>query len=175
MAAYIFTDSRIYLDKYDLSGDHNKIAVGAEADVLDATVFTNTAKTNLIGLWNASVQGSGYLTVNGTGTAHDILRGNLGVSDVPITVSPKGNTVGDPAFFTKALQASYKFGGAVNEVLPFTLDARSQAVPLVIGQFLEMVDNNTGIVGSTTGSNYYVRILSTLNRCVDRSWSGVFV
>ena len=53
--------------------------------------------------------------------------------------------------------------------------ASLQAVPLVIGQFLEMVDNNTGIVGSTTGSNYYVRILSTLNRCVDRSWSGVFV
>ena len=41
---------------------------------------------------------------------------------------------------------------------------RIQAVPLVIGQFLEMVDNNTGIVGSTTGSNYFVRILSTLNR-----------
>lgn len=41
---------------------------------------------------------------------------------------------------------------------------RIQAVPLVIGQFLEMVDDNTGIVGSTTGSNYYIRILSTLNR-----------
>ncbi|KDD74891.1 AAA+ ATPase [Helicosporidium sp. ATCC 50920] len=41
---------------------------------------------------------------------------------------------------------------------------RIQAVPLVIGQFLEMVDDSTGIVGSTTGSNYYVRILSTLNR-----------
>ena len=41
---------------------------------------------------------------------------------------------------------------------------RIQAVPLVIGQFLEMVDSSTGIVGSTTGSNYYVRILSTLNR-----------
>jgi 26S proteasome regulatory subunit T3 len=41
---------------------------------------------------------------------------------------------------------------------------RIQSVPLVIGQFLEMVDENTGIVGSTTGSNYYVRILSTLNR-----------
>ena len=34
---------------------------------------------------------------------------------------------------------------------------RIQSVPLVIGQFLEMVDNNNGIVGSTTGSNYYVR------------------
>lgn len=41
---------------------------------------------------------------------------------------------------------------------------RIQAVPLVIGQFLEMIDRNSGIIGSTTGSNYYVRILSTLNR-----------
>merc|ERR1719311_238715 len=41
---------------------------------------------------------------------------------------------------------------------------RIQSVPLVIGQFLEMVDENTAIVGSTTGSNYYVRILSTIDR-----------
>jgi 26S proteasome regulatory subunit T3 len=40
---------------------------------------------------------------------------------------------------------------------------RIQSVPLVIGQFVEMVDQNNGIVGSTTGSNYYVRILSTIN------------
>ena len=41
---------------------------------------------------------------------------------------------------------------------------RIQSVPLVIGQFLELVDANVGIVGSTTGSNFYVRLLSTLNR-----------
>lgn len=41
---------------------------------------------------------------------------------------------------------------------------RIQSVPLVIGQFLEMIDTNYGIVGSTAGSNYYVRILSTLDR-----------
>nr|CAX70790.1 26S proteasome regulatory subunit T3 [Schistosoma japonicum] len=41
---------------------------------------------------------------------------------------------------------------------------RIKSVPLVIGQFLEAVDQNTGIVGSTTGSNYYVRILSTIDR-----------
>eukprot|EP01025_Chloroclados_australasicus_P055342 TRINITY_DN6685_c0_g1_i2.p1 TRINITY_DN6685_c0_g1~~TRINITY_DN6685_c0_g1_i2.p1 ORF type:complete len:452 (-),score=60.64 TRINITY_DN6685_c0_g1_i2:48-1403(-) len=41
---------------------------------------------------------------------------------------------------------------------------RIQSVPLFIGQFLEMVDANSGVVGSTTGANYYVRILSTLNR-----------
>ena len=55
---------------------------------------------------------------------------------------------------------------------------RIQSVPLVIGQFLEAVDEKRGIVGSTTGkltvvatklglikgSNYVVRILSTLDR-----------
>jgi len=41
---------------------------------------------------------------------------------------------------------------------------RIQSVPLVLGQFIEMVDQNNGIEGSTTGSNYYVRILRTINR-----------
>lgn len=40
---------------------------------------------------------------------------------------------------------------------------RIQSVPLVIGQFLEAIDETTGIVGSTTGSNFCVRILSTLD------------
>lgn len=41
---------------------------------------------------------------------------------------------------------------------------RIRSVPLVIGQFLSMIDENHGIVSSTAGSNYYVRVLSTLNR-----------
>ncbi len=36
---------------------------------------------------------------------------------------------------------------------------RIQSVPLVIGQFLEMIDAHHGIVASTSGSNYFVRIL----------------
>lgn len=34
----------------------------------------------------------------------------------------------------------------------------------MIGQFLELIDENYAIVSSTAGSNYYVRVLSTLNR-----------
>lgn len=41
---------------------------------------------------------------------------------------------------------------------------RIRSVPLVIGQFIEPIDQHTGIVGSTTGSNYVVRILSTIDR-----------
>ena len=41
---------------------------------------------------------------------------------------------------------------------------RIQSTPLQIGQFLEMVDETHAIVGSTNGSNYYTRVLSTLNK-----------
>lgn len=41
---------------------------------------------------------------------------------------------------------------------------RIQSVPLVIGQFNEMIDADTAIINSTTGQTYYVRVLSTLNR-----------
>ncbi|KAI3487983.1 hypothetical protein L1887_48066 [Cichorium endivia] len=50
---------------------------------------------------------------------------------------------------------------------------RIQSVPLVIGQFLEPIDQHTGIVGSTTGSNYVVRILSTIDRELLKASSSV--
>eukprot|EP01006_Ploeotia_vitrea_P021564 TRINITY_DN53964_c0_g1_i2.p1 TRINITY_DN53964_c0_g1~~TRINITY_DN53964_c0_g1_i2.p1 ORF type:complete len:364 (-),score=27.44 TRINITY_DN53964_c0_g1_i2:294-1385(-) len=52
----------------------------------------------------------------------------------------------------------------VEEVAAKREGKRIQSVPLVVGQFLEMIDQYRGIVGSTTGPNYYVRILSTLDR-----------
>ena len=41
---------------------------------------------------------------------------------------------------------------------------RIQSVPLVIGSYSETVDEDYGIVGSTAGSSYYVRVLSTIDR-----------
>ncbi|WUR04210.1 proteasome subunit RPT3 (RPT3) [Vairimorpha necatrix] len=41
---------------------------------------------------------------------------------------------------------------------------RVKSVPLIMGQFLEPIDSNTAIVGSTAGSNSVVKILSTVDR-----------
>jgi 26S proteasome regulatory subunit T3 len=41
---------------------------------------------------------------------------------------------------------------------------RIQSVPLVIGQFNEVIDNDYGVVTSTAGTTYCVRILSTLDK-----------
>lgn len=50
---------------------------------------------------------------------------------------------------------------------------RIRSVPLVIGQFLEAVDDTTGIVGSTTGINSIVRILSTIDKELLKASSSV--
>lgn len=42
--------------------------------------------------------------------------------------------------------------------------SRVKSVPLIMGQFLEPIDANTAIVGSTAGSNFVVKILSTVDR-----------
>lgn len=39
-----------------------------------------------------------------------------------------------------------------------------QGTPLMIGQFTEMIDENYALIGSSTGTNYCVRVLSTINR-----------
>lgn len=41
---------------------------------------------------------------------------------------------------------------------------RIKAVPLMLGQFLEPIDEQTAIVSSTSGSNHIVKILSTVDR-----------
>lgn len=50
---------------------------------------------------------------------------------------------------------------------------RIQSVPLVIGQFNEAIDEHSGIVSSTTGSNYYVRVLSTIDHELLKAGSAV--
>jgi len=46
-----------------------------------------------------------------------------------------------------------------------------QSVPLIIGQFNEMIDVNYGIVNSTAGSTYFVRVLSTVSSSKSRDES----
>ena len=41
---------------------------------------------------------------------------------------------------------------------------RIQSVYLGTGNFIEMIDGNYGVVGSSGGTQYLVRVLSTLNR-----------
>lgn len=87
-----------------------------------------------------------------------------------LTSSKAANGVGDLYSKMKVLQRQLEFLEIQEEYIKDEMSnlkrelvrakeevKRIQSVPLVIGQFLEIIDHNHGIVSSTTGSNYYVR------------------
>jgi 26S proteasome regulatory subunit T3 len=41
---------------------------------------------------------------------------------------------------------------------------RIQAVPLTVGHFVEMMDENYALINSSGGSTLFVRVLSTIDR-----------
>jgi len=96
---------------------------------------------------------------------------------LPTQSTPAGKQAVDLYSHLKQLERSYEFlciqeSYIKDELLHLREELvragvevkRIASVPLVIGQFLEVIDLNTGIVTATTGQTYYVRILSTLNR-----------
>ena len=128
MAITTLTDARVYMAEFNLSGDHNKI--GLDSGYRDApnTVFGMTAESVKKTLAFVDLTGQGYVTL-GSGLTIDALQGEIGVADVPVSVSPSG-TEGDPVEFFKAMVANYKpFGGAgVGEHMAFEFSAKGQGV-----------------------------------------------
>ena len=70
-----------------------------------------------------------------------------------------GGGAGDEDLYVKVKRAERSL-----EMLRIQEVKRIQSVPLQLGQFMEMVDELHGIVQSTSGTTYYVRVLSTLDR-----------
>ena len=97
---------------------------------------------------------------------------------LPSSLAPsKSSTAPDLYSYLKHLQREYEFLCIQEEYIKDEQKnlkkewsrakeevKRIQSVPLVIGQFLEVIDLHSGIVTATTGQTYYVRILSTINR-----------
>lgn len=132
MATLVFKDAKVYLDGYDLSGDHNQLALSYEAESLDATVFGNATRVKRGGLRVARATGSGYWQA-GANALDPTLFDLLGLDDKVVTVFAdgitEGTTCGSGSGFTmKAVAGQYRVGGAVGDLLPFTLEAEGRGI-----------------------------------------------
>lgn len=133
MSELVHTDCKLWLDGYDLSGSMNAIAVNYSADVLECTTFGDDTHKNLGGLKNVDAAHEGYWD---SATLDPLLFNNMGVSDKPMTISPTDGADGAPAYFFKSNQATYSTGGAVGEVLPFSVAGQLSDGDLVRGTIL---------------------------------------
>jgi hypothetical protein len=115
--------------------------MGNNATKLNAAVFTNTAGNTKPGLYQPKFTGSGYVNF-GTGNQHEAMRANLGLADVPVTVSPESGAAGDVAVFMNAIESTYTIGDKVDTILPFTVDGERPRHP-AIGRLFVAAGNKT--------------------------------
>lgn len=102
----LLRDAKIYLDKYDLSGDHNMVTLNVECNAVPNTTFGSTTETAEAGLFKNAASGQ-VLVTYGAGEVDDVLFGKIAVANTPITISPDGGNAGEVAYFMQALQAAY--------------------------------------------------------------------
>jgi len=134
MASQVLTNTKVWVDQYDVSGQLNAVAVEYGVDALEDTTFGDDTRTNKGGLKTTTMSHEGYWAA-GTDAA---LYSKIGGSTV-VTIAGAGSAVGDDAYLAETLTTTYSPGAAVGELLSFSVDMEA-AGPLVRGA---MLANNT--------------------------------
>jgi len=145
MATYVLKNCGFFVDKYDLSGYSNSLALTLKADILDATTFGSSGyKEKVVGFTDVDGSFEGLQKTETSAFQPDkILFDNLALVDKIVVVAPEDKASGDPAFMFKSIQAEYNFGGAVGEIAKYTVTIQGKSVS-VKGTIME--------VGSKTSS-----------------------
>lgn len=129
-----YTDVKIFLGGYNLSGFHNQFALTYGAELKDDTVFgTSGTRSNKPGLKTVETSGTILWDTSVDGVVYD----RIGADREVMSMAPSGNAVGDRAFLVRAVQATYNpLSGEVGELLSSAFDSKSANTPLVRGYVL---------------------------------------
>lgn len=129
MAKQVLSDCKVYLGGYDLTGAMNAVAFDQSVDLQDSTVFGDAARRRLAGLLDTDVGIDGFFDP----TIEKTVRDQMGLTDVPLTVSPGAGADGDLAYAFKAAAAGITVGAAVGQMFGFKVSAHGTGVPMVRG------------------------------------------
>jgi len=137
----------------DLTARSNKIELATDVEEKDVTNFASGGWKELLGgLFTSALAAEGQWEAGDLGKVDDESWTNLGAVGA-YTVCPNGAAVGDLAWMLQAMKASYKLGGAVGDVAPWTSGA-SGAWPLARGR----VAHPPGTARTATGSGTAVEL-----------------
>ncbi|KOG73553.1 hypothetical protein ADK77_08480 [Streptomyces antibioticus] len=153
MSKTVLVNVRAFTVGLDLTSNSNKIELSAEVEDKDSTNFGSGGwKEVMGGLASAEISGEGQWEAGDPAKVDDASWANLGgVGPWSISANNAAN-VGDLAYLTSAMQASYKLGEAVGEIAPWASTAKSNW-PLVRGQFAHPPGTARTATGTGTGLN----------------------
>lgn len=119
MATHVLRDVDVLVDGYRLRGAMNSVALNDACDAQECTVFGDSAKRRVAGLYSPGIDMEGYWDA-----ANDkIIFDRLSTANLPVTVAAEGNAEGALAYFFRALEGEYSCFGGVGEANPFSLNA----------------------------------------------------
>lgn len=130
MATLHFRNAKVFVDGFELSGDHNEVAVNYSVELLDETAFGDSTRINKGGLTVVSVDGKGHWNA-AAGTVDRILFDIVGSDDKIVTVFANGITEGtttDKGFAMKGVLESYNLSGGVGTLLGFDYTMQGRGI-----------------------------------------------
>jgi hypothetical protein len=149
MAEIVLTDAKVYAGAYDLSGDHNKVAVAFSYEDKDVTRFGAQGKGRRAGLGSAQVNGEGVVNA-GTDLQDDVHFSDLGVYQRIMTLAAIGD-LGDKAMAMRGVELEYTpMDAAVGDVHGFSFDAASSGLFLPSATVLHDRETAETATGSET-------------------------
>lgn len=125
MAVQIIKDAKLWLGGYDLSGDMNALALTYGAELQDDTVLGDDTRSRMGGLRTLTFQHEGFWN-GGAEAVDEVLFGRIGVKDEVMTVGPETGADGEIAFATRIVGGEYSPGGAVGEMLAFSVSGEGR-------------------------------------------------
>lgn len=150
MSALPLINARIFAGGLDATGTANKVALSNDNDDLDTTTFASGGyRTRIAGLGDSTVSVSGFWDAGDATKPDDRLFADLATPQ-PFSAGPVGANVGDLAYVVNMLEASYMFGGAVGDVLPYSADGKGTGA-VARGVFLHDPGTARTANGSGTG------------------------
>lgn len=151
MSSLLFSDCKVYVGGYNLSGQLNQAALQYTAMMLDETTFGATTRINKGGLKAVTAAIEGLWDASSTSAPDPVLFAGVGTAQIPVSLVPQGATAGNTAFLFRAAQADYKPGAAIGELLGFSVELLgSGGLPgLVRGALLHAGSATGNISGGT--------------------------
>lgn len=145
----VLTNVQILHDGFDIASDLNELGLEHGIEEVEDTAFGDSTRSAEGGLETTEVSYTGYYTA-GTDAIEDVLFGDVGVSDVPITVAEGTGADGDICYFTRYLYSSFSpFNSiAVGDSHQIVGAGVGRKEPLLRGQFL----HNATVTTTGTGT-----------------------
>lgn len=150
MASQVLTNATVLVDGLNMSGQLNAVGLEYGVEALDETTFGDTTRRSKGGLKTTSMSHQGYWA---PGTDAEVFS-SMGGSTV-VTISSTAAAAGDQAYIGQTITTSYAPGGAVGELLAFSVDMEA-AGPLAEGTVL----TNATATGNGSGTAYLLGALS---------------